>query len=79
MVLTGIKPNYSEENLSQCYFVHTDLARTDLESNRGLRGERPKRNLIYLKTQFVSRSNTLHLGYKNQSVNVVQGKSRCLF
>jgi len=33
---------------------------------------------LYLKTQSVPRS-TLRLGYKNQSVNVIQGNNHCLF
>jgi len=38
-------------------------------------------NLDYtLKIQFVPRSkHTLYLGYKNQSVNAVQGNNHCLF
>ena len=38
-----------------------------------------KRRLLYLKTQFVQRVNTFHIGYKNQSVYAVSGTSRCLF
>ena len=38
-----------------------------------------ERRLLYLKNQFVPRSNTFHLGYKNQSVYAVSGASRCLF
>ena len=32
-----------------------------------------------LNIQFVPRSNAVRLGYKNQSVNAVQGSNRCLF
>ena len=35
-----------------------------------------KRNLLYIRNQSV---NTFHHGYKNQSVNDVYSKSRCLF
>ena len=38
-----------------------------------------KRRLLYLKTQFVPRSKTFHLGYKNQSVYAVSGTSRSFF
>ena len=38
-----------------------------------------KRKLLYLKTQFLPRSKTFHLGYKNQSVYAVSGTSRSLF
>jgi hypothetical protein len=40
-----------------------------------------KRILLYLKTQFVPRSKhfTFQLGYKNLSVYVIWGRSRCLF
>ena len=38
-----------------------------------------KRRLLYLKTQFVQRRNTFHLGYENHSVYAVSGTSRCLF
>jgi len=32
---------------------------------------------LYIKIEFVLR--TLHCGYKNQSVNAVEGNDRCLF
>jgi hypothetical protein len=38
-----------------------------------------KRRLLYLKTQFVPRSNTIHRGYKSQPVFVIWGISRSLF
>jgi hypothetical protein len=40
-----------------------------------------KRRLLYLKTQYVlyRAVNTFHLGYKNQSFQVVWGRSRCWF
>ena len=34
---------------------------------------------LYINTQSVPAVNTLRLGYKNQSVNVVKGNNRCLF
>jgi len=34
---------------------------------------------LYIKTQSYRSVNTLPLGYKNQSVNAVQGNNRCLF
>jgi hypothetical protein len=40
---------------------------------------KPKRRLLYLKTQSVPRCKHFHLGYKNQSVYAVSGTSRCLF
>ena len=38
-----------------------------------------KRKLIYLKTQFVPRSEHFSSRLKNQSVYAVSGTSRCLF
>jgi len=38
-----------------------------------------KRVPLYLKTHPYRAVNTFHLGYKNQSVYVVSGTSRCLF
>jgi len=34
---------------------------------------------LYIKTSPYRAVNTLRLGYKNQSVNAVQGNNRCLF
>jgi hypothetical protein len=38
-----------------------------------------KRRLLYLRPSSYRAVNTFHLGYKNQSVYVVWGRSRCLF
>jgi len=38
-----------------------------------------KRRLLYLKKISYRAVNTFHLGYKNQSVDDVSGKSHCLF
>ena len=38
-----------------------------------------ERRLLYLKTQFVTRSKHFSSGYKNQLVYAVSGTSRCLF
>jgi len=46
---------------------------------RWINHSKTKRRLLYLKTQFVSRSKHLHLGYKNLLVYAVSGTSRCLF
>jgi hypothetical protein len=57
----------------------------------GIRGRRRKQLLNAInpltteRIYFIKRFNayravnTLHFGYKNQSINVLQGKSRCLF
>jgi hypothetical protein len=38
-----------------------------------------KRNLLYKRNQSVPRCKHFHHGYKNQSVNDVYSKGRCLF
>ena len=38
-----------------------------------------KRRPLYLKTRPYRAVDTVHLGYKNQSVYAVSGTSRCLF
>ena len=40
---------------------------------------KPKRKMLYLKTQSVPRCKHFSSGYKNESVYAVSGTSRCLF
>ena len=66
-------------NLQSHYFIWQLSLATSSQLNCCINLLKTKRNLLYIRNETYRTVNTFHHGYKNQSVNDVQSKSRCLF